>query len=397
MATFVLDSFCRKIPDDILRQALTKYDVNDANLAALRSADKCTDEWERLRADHPELKKLQVVFHEINGFREEAGETALQASIFGPRPDWLPIDRVAGIQGVMLSVFIHDPYIYQRACTRYLIDSTRAKGWKQYSGIWKQTVNSSEAARSLLAEDIRKILARQMRGRYCRVAAYDSTNQNSILVATFSDFLESSEEWTTDGDIQQYARRPVRRLAFIYNPEAGTLRVNVEGFGKVGLTLHDAFCRDILGMPGLPKEAPQSNFHIRQLLQATPPNFVLDPTGPIQSFVLSELKFSDPRNPSTKINIVAPKNKDGMADLYRQLALLFKGREGFLRLFSAVFYMKYQLPGRPPRTRRIRLEEGPMQRIDSDPSDEALHELLIENGLEEPPQDAEAEYAEETN
>ena len=31
------------------------------------------------------------------------------------------------------------------------------KGWKQYSGIWKQTVNSSEAARSLLAEDIRKI------------------------------------------------------------------------------------------------------------------------------------------------------------------------------------------------------------------------------------------------
>jgi hypothetical protein len=397
MAAYLLDSFCRKIPDDILRQALAAYGAKDANLAALRSAGTCMTEWNRLRSEHPELKELQAAFHEINGFREEAGETALQASILGPRPDWLPVDRVAGIQGVMLSVFIHDPYLYRRTCTRYLIDSTRAKGWKQYSGIWGQTVNSSETARSLLAEDIQKILARQMRGRYCRVDLYEAKSPSSALVATFSDYLESSEEWTQDGDIQQYARRPVQRLAFIYNPEAGTLRVNVEGFGKVGLTLHDAFCRDILGMPGLPKEAPQSNFHIRQLLQATPPSFVLDPTGPIQSFVLSELKFSDPRNPNTKINIVAPKNKDGMAALYRQLALLFKGREDSLRLFSAAFYMKYQLPGRPPRTRRIRLEEGPMQRIDSDPSDEALHELLIENGLEEPPQDAEAEHAEETN
>ncbi|MDD7443012.1 MAG: hypothetical protein PUG38_10405 [Sutterellaceae bacterium] len=397
MATFVLDSFCRKIPDDILRQVLAKYDATDANLAALRSAGTCTTEWGRLRSEHPKLNELQAVFHEINDFREEVGEAALQASIIGTRPDWLPIDRVAGIQGVMLTVFVNDPYLYRRACTRYLIDSTRAKGWKQYTGIWGQKIDSSEDACSRLAEDIQKILARQMRGRYCHVDEYKTQNQNSVLVATFSDFLEASEEWTTDGDVKQYERRPVRRLAFIYNPEAGTLRVNVEGFGKVGFSLHDAFCRDILGMPGLPKEAPQSSFHIRHLLQTTPPDFILDPTGPIQSFVLSELKFSDPRCLSTKINIVAPKNKAGMADLYKQLALLFKGREDSLRLFSAVFYMKYQLPGRPPRTRRIRLEEGPMQRIDSDPSDEALHELLIENGLEEPPQGAGVENAEAAN
>lgn len=79
MAVFQLNSFCSKIPDEILQTVFGRFEIDDVDCKLLRS-DKWLDEWARLDKKYePEtISKLLALLQQTNDFRGDKAQIALQ-------------------------------------------------------------------------------------------------------------------------------------------------------------------------------------------------------------------------------------------------------------------------------------------------------------------------------
>ena len=394
MAVFQLNSFCSKIPDEILQTVFGRFEIDDVDCKLLRS-DKWLDEWARLDKKYePEtISKLLALLQQTNDFRgdkaqialQDAAELYLSESVFAKfRSDCLSLEN---IQSRLLKAWLKNDEIFERACALYVIDSISQNGWRLRTGIGNHKVNTSKEALQNLSKEIQAVLGKQMRAQFCESRDVGLRGESRIIRSQISDYSETSEEWDK-GEFKGRPRTPARALIFDYNAKRGTLNVTTQGCGRVGYRLHEAFCRAILGMEELPNERPVPTYRIQHLLKRKP-EFFIDPRSVIKGCSVVGMKLRDSRfNKIVTINLTAQDARDGYSTkvIYEQLNSLFNDAlQQQVELCAVVLKFQLKIKYGPKTFEKIRISETETHHIDLGEADDAIHAFLIENGLEEPP------------
>ena len=258
MAVFLFNSFCSKIPDDLLRSVFDRFEIKNVDLKALKS-EQWEEEWKRISEEYKKASKLLILFQQTNEFRAEKAQVALQdaAEIFLSPPEFDEFRKECldfkNIQSCLLKAWLTNSEIFEYACNLYVIDSIARSGWKLRTGIGKHEIDTSTTAFSSLSEAIRGILGKQMRGRFCEVKNIGERGGKHLILAQISDYNETSDEFV-NGEFKGRPRLPSRALVFAYSANKGTLDVSTQGFGRVGEKFHEAYCQCILGLTELPKQ-----------------------------------------------------------------------------------------------------------------------------------------------
>lgn len=388
MAVFLLNSFCSKVPADLLNEVFERFGIDNVNLKELKS-EQWEEEWQRVTESYDCAPRVIALFQQVNEFKSEKAHAALQdaAEFFLPstrfeefREECLALKN---IQSCLLKAWLINEEIFEYACNLYIIDSIARSGWKQRTGVGHYEVDTSAAALHRLSEEIRNILGKQMRGRFCKTTSIGQRGDNHLILAQISDYNETSDEFL-EGELKERPRLPSRPLVFIYNAGKGTLNISTQGFGRVGESFHAAFCRTVLGLPGLPKQKQRPVYCLSQLL-LSPPDFYV-PHGAVKSCAVVGMQVKDRRlGKMATITLTAPNNQNGDATraIYEQLNMLFgDALQKHVELRSVTLQMRLQLRYSNEMNKKIRLSEIGTQNFDFGEADEDIHAFLGVHGLE---------------
>ncbi len=389
MAVFLFNSFCSKIPDDLLRGVFGRFEIKNVDLKALKS-EQWEEEWKRISEEYKKASKLLILFQQMNEFRAEKAQAALQdaAEIFLSPPEFDEFRKECldfkNIQSCLLKAWLTNSKIFEYACNLYVIDSIARSGWKLRTGIGKHEIDTSTTAFSSLSEAIRGILGKQMRGRFCEVKNIGERGGKHLILAQISDYNETSDEFV-NGEFKGRPRLPSRALVFAYSADKGTLDVSTQGFGRVGEKFHEAYCQCILGLTELPKQKQAPEYYLHQLLKS-PPEFVYAPSDAVKSCAIVGMQLRDCRlGKFVAINLSAPNSQKESSTkvIYDQLNKLFgSALQNQVELSSVTLQMKILQRYGNGIKKKIRLSESGMQNIDFGETDGDIHKFLIANGLE---------------
>ncbi|WP_295489075.1 hypothetical protein [uncultured Sutterella sp.] len=392
MAVFQLSSFCSKIPEDLLQAVFERFEIYDANFKLLRT-EKWEEQWKEItKGCEPEtVARLLALLQQTNDFRGEKAQTALQdASQFFLSPSRFEQFReeclsLENVQSCLLKAWLKNDEIFERACSLYVIDSISRSGWRLRTGIGEHECNKSPEALLSLSQEIKTVLGKQMRARFCQSRYIGERGESLLFRSLISDYNETSEEWEK-GEFKGRPRLPARSLVFEYNPKRGTLNVTTQGFGRVKYRLHEAFCQTILGLKELPSEKPIPIYRLQDLLKHVP-EFSFYPQGAVKSCAIVGMNVRDCRHGKVvSIHLAASDDGKGSATkaIYEQLNELFgSALQNQVEVVSVVLKMKLKVKYGNETFKNICISEKGMQHFDLGQADFDIHSFLVRNCLEE--------------
>lgn len=392
MAVFLLSSFCSKVPDELLQAVFERFKIYDADFKLLRT-EKWEEEWKAItKGCEPETAaRLLALLQQTNDFRGERAQTVLQDALqffLSPsrfeqfREECLSLENV---QSCLLKAWLKNDEIFERACSLYVIDSISRSGWRLRTGVGEHECNKSSEALLALSREIKALLGKQMRARFCQSRYIGERGESLLFRSQISDYNETSEEWEK-GEFKGRPRLPARSIIFDYNPKRGTLNVTTQGFGRVKYRLHEAFCQTILSLKELSSEKPIPIYRLQHLLKHVP-DFSFYPQEAVKSCAIVGMTVRDCRyGKAVAIRLSTSDDGKGSATkaIYEQLNALFgSALQSHVEIISVVFKMKLHVKYGHETFKNIRISEKGMQHFDLGQADVDIHSFLIRNCLEE--------------
>ncbi|HOT74095.1 MAG TPA: hypothetical protein PLW42_12465, partial [Anaerohalosphaeraceae bacterium] len=200
--------------------------------------------------------------------------------------------------------------------------------------------STDEESVEKLKERIQKFFKRQRRGRNCQIDVY--VRQNPIRYCFFAypeDYPKRDLTYRSSRLVSD-VRRPVLEIVFVYEPENGNLKVHASRMRKVEV-MQAAFCKAILGLPGI----PDGSTRVYDLTNLLDPafRFPTDPKDQVDEVSLRMLKTALDKNRNRKITCEGnPKN--GGAELVRNMMMeaiaACGGKDRFAGVLAAKITMK---------------------------------------------------------
>ncbi len=157
---------------------------------------------------------------------------------------------------------------------------------------------TNEEAIEKLKEHIQKFFKRQRRGRNCQIDVYVRHNPTRYCFFAYPEDYPKRDLTYKSSRLVPDVRRPVMEIVFIYEPDSGNLKVHASKMRKVEV-MQDAFCKSILGLPGI----PDGSTRVYDLSRLLDPGFrfVTDPTDVVEEVSLKMLKVAIGKNKPRKL------------------------------------------------------------------------------------------------
>lgn len=201
---------------------------------------------------------------------------------------------------------------------------------------------TDEETTEKLKDRIQKFFKRQRRGRNCQIDVYVRANPTRYCFFAYPEDYPKRDLTYKSSRLVPDVRRPVMEIVFIYEPDNGNLKVHASKMRKVEV-MQEAFCKAILGLPGIPDGSTRV-YDLSGLLDPAF-RFVTDPTDSVEEVSLKMLKAAIGRNNARKITCEAnPQN--GGAELVQSMAVkaihACRDSEGAVTVLSAKIAMKFR-------------------------------------------------------
>ena len=138
-----------------------------------------------------------------------------------------------------------------------------------------------------LKEEIQKFYKKQGRGRNCHIDPYVKQNPERYCFFAYPEDYAKRDLTYKGTKLMPQIRRPVMEIVFVYDSVSGILKLNAGRMRKVEV-MQDAFCKTILGLPGLP-DGSTKVYKLAPLLNPTF-RFATEPQDEIEKVSLRMLK-----------------------------------------------------------------------------------------------------------
>lgn len=157
---------------------------------------------------------------------------------------------------------------------------------------------TEEAATEKLKDHIQKFFKRQRRGRNCQIDVYVRQNPTRYCFFAYPEDYPKRDLTYKSSRLVPDVRRPVMEIVFIYEPDSGNLKVHASKMRKAEV-MQDAFCKAILGLPGI----PDGSTRVYDLARLLDPafRFVTDPADHVEEVSLKMLKVAIGKNKPRKL------------------------------------------------------------------------------------------------
>ncbi|MBW8015731.1 MAG: hypothetical protein FVQ82_06055 [Planctomycetes bacterium] len=138
-----------------------------------------------------------------------------------------------------------------------------------------------------LKEEIQKYYKSQGRGQNCHIDHYIKQNPERYCFFAYPEDYAKRDLTYKGSQLTPYVRRPVMEIVFVYDATTGILKLSAGRMRNVDV-MQNAFCKKVLGLPGL----PDGSTKVYKLAPLLDPNFrfVTDPKDKIESVSLRILK-----------------------------------------------------------------------------------------------------------
>ncbi|MCK5174544.1 MAG: hypothetical protein KAR47_14210, partial [Planctomycetes bacterium] len=192
-----------------------------------------------------------------------------------------------------------------------------------------------------LKKHIQKFFKRQGRGRYCHIDPYERKNPERYCFFAYPEDYAKRDLTYKEGTLVPQIRRPVLEIVFIYEPDNGILKISAGRMRKVEV-MQDAFCKSILGLPGIP-DGSTKVYKLSPLIDTTF-RFVTDPVDGIESVTLKMLKARISKTGSRRLTCEGePEN--GGTELVRKMltdAVEKYGVKGKIKVLKAKIGIQFK-------------------------------------------------------
>lgn len=176
---------------------------------------------------------------------------------------------------------------------------------------------TDDEATQNLKKRIQEFFKRQRRGRNCQIDVYVRPNPTRYCFFAYPEDYPKRDLTYKSSRLVPDVRRPVMEIVFVYEPENGNLKVHASKMRKVEV-MQDAFCKAILGLPGIPDGSTRV-YDLSRLLDPAF-RFVTDPTDPVEEVSLKMLKVAIGKNNPRKLTCEGTAFNGG-AELVQKMTL----------------------------------------------------------------------------
>ena len=195
------------------------------------------------------------------------------------------IDKIDGLYDKIMLIMLNDPIVIEWALRLEHMENMKFKHECIVGSDIDLEVDDERIEK--LQEEIQKHYKRQGRGRNCHIDKYIKQSPERYCLFAYPEDYAKRDLTYKRKKLTPFIRRPVMEIVFIYDAVSGILKLNAGRMRKVEV-MQEAFCKKILGLPGIP-EGGKKIYKLNPLLD---PNFrfITDPLYQIESVSLRMLK-----------------------------------------------------------------------------------------------------------
>lgn len=304
-------TFLRQTPNHILKEYFSRKnlpgDIDFDNLGdtEIDPIAKALDE-----LSDTQRNTIEADFRQINEMACEKGISVLieEAGYDFHKIDILPMfASMENHYEKAFWVFLNHTVVFEIACDLAYMD--RIGSWSSRK-VGAGLVPAVEVKdKEYLADEVSEFYKKQGRGQRCHVDNYLRKKPERHCYFVYpEDYATTELGFDDEGKFYHRLRKPAFEVVFVYRPQSGILEVSAKGGKKVVEALQEIFCKNILGLDGLPK-LDARHFDLSKFSDKTL-KFVTEPTDGIEKVILRMLRLDLPGIANRRITLEASPSQD---------------------------------------------------------------------------------------
>lgn len=202
--------------------------------------------------------------------------------------------NLASAEDRALFARLNAPQVFEKAIRVAEIDLARNSSmWVTRNGLPKQAVQITEVKISSFASALSSFFVReQMRGESCAVDHYPQDDGSHVFCASLSDYIETPVVF--DGNrLVRKAQQRAFEMVLSLNPNDGTMSMAAAGGFKVGNSIYEIACRELIGLNLAASQPIRSAFDLHHFLKPGF-RFTIDAGSGIASATVTEVDLDLP-------------------------------------------------------------------------------------------------------
>lgn len=226
------------------------------------------------------------------------------------------LDKIDGLYDKVLLVFLNNPEVIEWNLRLEHMESMEFK----HDCIVGTDIDFDvdDEAIEKLTEAIQKHYKSQGRGRNCHIDYYIKQDPERYCFFAYPEDYAKRDLTYKGSQLTPYIHRPVMEIVFVYDAVTGILKLNAGRMRKVEV-MQDAFCKKILGLPGLP-DGSTKVYKLNRLLDPTF-RFVTEAEDEIEKVSLRMLKGKVSKDFEQRKLTCEGEPKNGGTDLLRNMLM----------------------------------------------------------------------------
>jgi hypothetical protein len=195
------------------------------------------------------------------------------------------LDKIDGLYDKVLLILLNNPEVIEWALRLEHMEKMKFKHECIVGSDIDFEVDDEKIEK--LKEEIQKHYKSQGRGQNCQIDHYTKQKPERYCFFAYPEDYAKRDLTYKGSQLTPYVRRPVMEIVFVYDAASGILKPSAGKMRKVEV-MQTAFCKKVLGLPGL----PDGSTKVYKLAPLLDPNFrfVTDPKDKIESVSLRILK-----------------------------------------------------------------------------------------------------------
>jgi hypothetical protein len=342
---FSFKTFFRSVSTNLLQKYFLHHHLLtdfDWSMESDLLADALNAEIEKLSDNHAAI--IEQDFATITDLANEEsilGLMEIARSLYdNPDPIIDEMIQQSGFLSQVLWISLEQPDVYEWAIRMERMENMTFKEDCLVGCGFPCSTDDEEVEK--LKEHIQKYFKRQRRGRNCQIDVYVRHNPTRYCFFAYPEDYPKRDLTYRSTHLVSDVRRPVLEIVFVYEPANGNLKVHASRMRNVA-AMQTAFCKTILGLPGIPDGSTRV-YDLNKLLDPAF-RFPTDPKDQVEQVSLKMLKVAIDKNRNRKITCEgSPQN--GGAELVRDMiskAIAACGsNDGFVEVLSAKITMKFK-------------------------------------------------------
>jgi hypothetical protein len=202
------------------------------------------------------------------------------------------LERYEGFYHKAMWAYLNHHSIFNVASLFVSADGLPQRYWFRHKNLPRKPPDTSASAARALADELSEYYKEnQGRGHRCTVETYLRAGRQHYFFAYPDDYVDT---FIGHDDAGEFIKRPQKRafeVVFVYEPEAGTLDLYVQGDRRVRARVLYIFCSVVLNENPPPEEPGDHPYELNALLSRDFP-FATDPEDGIEEVRIRKMRLS---------------------------------------------------------------------------------------------------------